>query len=131
MEYIVQAKENSSTFGKGKEVGILNRGDLLIITCDPQDKWNIAGGNKDGECNALGLANNPAKVDGQTFNLGALVASIKVDKFDEKAYHFQVGTLLEMTILEDHTTVNLYCWDVNKSDNNGGISVNVMRMKAN
>jgi hypothetical protein len=124
MEHIVQANENSKSGGTGKNVGTFNRGDLVIITCDPQDMWNVSNGASGANCNALGLKDHNQKIGIQSFTIGSLVGSID----DGKSY-FQVGTLLQMTITQQTAAIKLYCWDTNNDDNSGGISLNVMGYK--
>ncbi len=122
MEFIVQARENSVSGPRGQNIGTFNRGDVLSINCSPEDSWNIASNQEPARCNALGLANFLLPIEGkaQTLNAGALVGS-----FDEGQTFFPIGMRLQMTIIEDNTTVKLYCWDINDEDNSGGISTQV------
>ncbi|PHR35227.1 MAG: hypothetical protein COA38_02745 [Fluviicola sp.] len=126
MEVVVKAKDNSTGGGTGEIVGAYNSGDLIIITCDPQDTWSLAGQVVSGNCNTMGVVDHPYKPRNQSFNLGSLVGSI-----DDGMTYFPIGPLLQMTINENNTTLKLYCWDTNKNDNSGGISAMVTEFRLN
>ncbi len=120
MEYIVQANENSTTGGIGKSAGTYNRGDLVIISCSQEDEWNLGGlGLK---CNANGLKDN--KSPEWSINLGTMVGSI-----DGGKSFFPVGTLCELTITANVTQLTLYCLDIDKDNNSGGISAEIQTAK--
>jgi hypothetical protein len=117
MEYSVQAFDNSVTGGTGKVAGTYKRGDLLIITCNPQDTWKLS---PDLACNADGLDNHEHQKNppnGIVINTGTMVGSL-----DKGNSFFPVGTLCELSITTDNTELQLFCWDSDKDNNSGAIS---------
>jgi hypothetical protein len=120
MEYIVQAKENSTTGGVGKDAGTYNRGNFVIITCNPEDEWNLGGSLL--KCNANGVAGHRNPI--WSINGGTMVGSI-----DGGKSFFPVGTLCQLMITADNTNLTLYCLDTDKDNNSGGISAQIQTAK--
>ena len=117
MEYSVQAKENSRSGGTGKDAGTYSRGCLVIISSSLEDTWALGQG-QNLTCNANGIKNSKSSNGRQTFNNGTLVGSI-----DGGESFFPVGTHCQLTITTNNTQLKLYCWDSDKDNNNGAISV--------
>ena len=118
----VQAKENSVSTNNGVEIGTFNRGEMIQINCDQGEIWDINANNRISACNALGITGNRLEIPGkpQVYNAGALVLSI-----DNGVTFFPVGFQINFMVLEEQTTVKLYCWDINSEDNGGWITVQV------
>ncbi len=119
MEYSVQANENYiGTTGEGKEAGTYNRGNLVVITCNPEDVWYLYP-NEGLRSNANGLDNRPYEINGLTINAGTMVGSL-----DNGNSFFPVGTICQLSITSDNTQLKLYCWDSDQN-NSGAISAYV------
>ncbi|WP_430412686.1 hypothetical protein [Kordia sp.] len=127
MEVAVEAKQNSTTGGTGKLVENLGlqQGDLLTITCDFQDQWNLS---QDGgfSTNANGISTHPIAIGtaNQTFSAGAMVGS-----FNNGQSFFSVGLFTQITVTEsgDSPELRLYCVDSDKDNNSGFIRVVVKK----
>lgn len=128
-QFVVKAKENSVSGGVPLATGIaLQKGEILTVSCSPDDKWSAGAGKR--ESNANGLS-NPFGDDfgyfthnGFSFLYGSLVGSL-----DGGKTFFPIGTDLEMTILSPPGKLSLYYWDVNNGDNTGSVTATVARYK--
>ncbi len=124
-QFDVHAKENSvSGSGRPKETNItLSRGDTLVITVPPTQRWN-AGSNL--WSNANGLDNSHLHtIRGFTCLAGSLVGSL-----DNGRTFFFVGTRLELPILLTTGTLSLYYWDTDSDNNSGFVTATVVVTKA-
>jgi hypothetical protein len=126
----VNAERNNVIGKNGAQAGTFVAGQVITISCDPADKWNINTGNGVSRCNANGFNNLPVAPPnfGQTFLAGCVVGS-----FDGGNTFFSVGTKTEITICAampgtDSVDLTLYCWDSFHTDNEGEISVSVATM---
>jgi hypothetical protein len=123
-QFIVKAKENSVSGGVPLVTGIsVKPGQLLTISCSPDDTWSAGADNRTSNANGLGnpLGGNFGLFNKNGFNylFGSLVGSL-----DEGKTFFPVGTRLEMTILGPGR-LTLFYWDSNNQDNSGEVTATV------
>ena len=145
--YEVKARQNSTTGGFGVNVSSLfNIGDIVTITADPNDLWSAGArprwSNADGlvDLNGTGarfdVASGPSRdriprfgqigtsdfgqytQGGLTANWGSLVGS-----WGDSEEFFLIGTNFSGQAVD--SVLNLWYFDVNRSDNRGSIMVNV------
>jgi hypothetical protein len=122
--FSVSADQNSVSGGFGKSTGIsVSPGQKLTFLTDPNDTWRLGQGPR--ECNADGLG-NPLGADfgkytrgNYSFLYGTLVGSL-----DDGQTFFSIGTSRTM-ILSQSGVLTLYCWDSNRGDNSGEITVTI------
>ena len=123
----VNAERNGVIGSHGAQAGTFVTGQVITITCNANDKWNINTRNGASRCNANGFNNLPVAPPNfpQTFLAGCIVGS-----FDGGRTFFSVGTKAVITICAavhgtDRVDLTLYCWDSFYTDNEGEISVSV------
>ena len=127
MDVSVDAYGNSTSGGVGAKVRGLHiiSGDVLLITCNPENTWGLSHEGQSLKSNANGLKDHYTQLGDQNFRTGAMLGS-----FNRGKTYFSVGVFTTIKVLEGGETpeLELFCADSDKENNGGTITANVFKL---